>query len=222
MRSRVTTSTARTSTSTLLAVAYRPAAHTATALPLSGPRFVRALATTTTVDGGKQRKKLVVLGNGWAGYRLILDVDISKYELSVISPRNYFLFTPLLTSTTVSDVPKRARVERSPGVGQRSQCQGRSLGAGGRARDAGVYHQDHRAAGGDRAGGGEGDRNVWPGQRCGEGLRPGVQGVPGRSVSERRRSDWTIPRGCLTTLKPLQKKHIHHIQVRTHTRTPPQ
>jgi hypothetical protein len=48
---------------------------------------VRALATTTTVDGGKQRKKLVVLGNGWAGYRLILDVDISKYELSVISPR---------------------------------------------------------------------------------------------------------------------------------------
>ena len=48
---------------------------------------MRALATTTTVDSGKQRKKLVVLGNGWAGYRLILDVDISKYELSVISPR---------------------------------------------------------------------------------------------------------------------------------------
>ena len=48
---------------------------------------MRALATTTTADGGKQRKKLVVLGNGWAGYRLILDVDISKYELSVISPR---------------------------------------------------------------------------------------------------------------------------------------
>lgn len=111
MRSRVTTSTARTSTSTLLAVAYRPAAHTATALPLSGPRFVRALATTTTVDGGKQRKKLVVLGNGWAGYRLILDVDISKYELSVISPRNYFLFTPLLTSTTVGTLEFRGVIE---------------------------------------------------------------------------------------------------------------
>jgi NADH dehydrogenase FAD-containing subunit len=58
---------------------------------------VRALATTTTVDGGKQRKKLVVLGNGWAGYRLILDVDISKYELSVISPR----YTPASPPNTV-------------------------------------------------------------------------------------------------------------------------
>jgi hypothetical protein len=36
MRSRVTTPTARTSSSTLLAVAYRPAAHTATALQLTG------------------------------------------------------------------------------------------------------------------------------------------------------------------------------------------
>jgi hypothetical protein len=94
---------------------------------------VRSLATTTTTGGEtSQKKKLVVLGNGWAGYRLILDVDITKYDLSVISPRytltrprlaprtalhvwraltsqiaallharrNYFLFTPLLTSTT--------------------------------------------------------------------------------------------------------------------------
>lgn len=42
----------------------------------------------------KNKTKLVVLGCGWGGYRLIKDIDLESYDLHVISPRNHFLFTP--------------------------------------------------------------------------------------------------------------------------------
>jgi len=53
------------------------------------------------------RRKLVVLGTGWGGFRLIRDIDITRYSVNVISPRNHFLFTPLLTSTTVGTLEFR-------------------------------------------------------------------------------------------------------------------
>jgi NADH:ubiquinone reductase (non-electrogenic) len=40
----------------------------------------------------------VILGAGWAGFRLIKDIDLSKYNVHVVAPRNHFLFTPLLAS----------------------------------------------------------------------------------------------------------------------------
>jgi NADH dehydrogenase FAD-containing subunit len=38
----------------------------------------------------------VVLGTGWGGARLARDIDTSKYDLTVVSPRNHMVFTPLL------------------------------------------------------------------------------------------------------------------------------
>lgn len=35
------------------------------------------------------------------------EVDKEKYEVTVISPRNHFLFTPLLPSTTVGTLEFR-------------------------------------------------------------------------------------------------------------------
>ncbi|KAH9613298.1 hypothetical protein KSS87_018557, partial [Heliosperma pusillum] len=58
-----------------------------------------------------QKKKMVVLGTGWAGISFIKDLDPSKYDVKVVSPRNYFAFTPLLPSVTVGTVEARSIVE---------------------------------------------------------------------------------------------------------------
>ena len=55
-------------------------------------------------QGGKRvagkRERLVVLGTGWGARYLLQGIDKDKYEVRVISPRNFFLFTPLLPSTS--------------------------------------------------------------------------------------------------------------------------
>lgn len=71
-------------------------------------------------DGGRsvtknlnetQKKRVVVLGTGWAGVSFLKDLDISSYDVQVISPRNYFAFTPLLPSVTCGTVEARSIVE---------------------------------------------------------------------------------------------------------------
>ncbi len=51
---------------------------------------------------------MVVIGCGWAGFRAAQDLDKSKFDVQVVSPRNHFLFTPLLPSTTVGTLEFRA------------------------------------------------------------------------------------------------------------------
>ena len=59
----------------------------------------------------ESKKKLVVLGTGWAGTSFLKDLDISSYDVQVVSPRNYFAFTPLLPSVTCGTVEARSIVE---------------------------------------------------------------------------------------------------------------
>lgn len=58
-----------------------------------------------------RKKKLVVLGTGWAGISFLKDLDVSQYDVQVVSPRNYFAFTPLLPSVTCGTVEARSIVE---------------------------------------------------------------------------------------------------------------
>ncbi|CAM8934890.1 unnamed protein product [Rhodiola kirilowii] len=58
-----------------------------------------------------RKKKLVVLGTGWAGTSFMKDLDVSQYDVQVVSPRNYFAFTPLLPSVTCGTVEARSIVE---------------------------------------------------------------------------------------------------------------
>ena len=62
-----------------------------------------------------QRKKLVILGTGWAGYSLLKHVDKKLFDAVVVSPRNprrnHFLLTPLLASTTVGTLEFRSIIE---------------------------------------------------------------------------------------------------------------
>eukprot|EP01080_Neovahlkampfia_damariscottae_P012131 gene12131-5622_t len=53
------------------------------------------------------KKKLLVLGGGWSGYRLVKDIDLNKYDVKIISPRNHFLFTPLLAGASTGTLEFR-------------------------------------------------------------------------------------------------------------------
>lgn len=57
------------------------------------------------------KKRIIVLGTGFAAFRFLKKIDISKYEITVVSPRNHFLFTPLLPSTTVGTIEFRSIIE---------------------------------------------------------------------------------------------------------------
>ncbi|XAR68046.1 NADH:ubiquinone reductase (non-electrogenic) [Bertholletia excelsa] len=58
-----------------------------------------------------KKKKVVVLGTGWASSSFLKDLEISAYDVQVVSPRNYFAFTPLLPSVTCGTVEARSIVE---------------------------------------------------------------------------------------------------------------
>ncbi|EPS65039.1 hypothetical protein M569_09737, partial [Genlisea aurea] len=63
-------------------------------------------------DGGEiSRKKVVVLGTGWAATSFLKNLNNPSYDVQVISPRNYFAFTPLLPSVTNGTVEARSIVE---------------------------------------------------------------------------------------------------------------
>lgn len=57
------------------------------------------------------KPKLVILGTGFGAFSLLHHLDRKKYAISVVSPRNHFLFTPLLPSTTVGTLEFRSIIE---------------------------------------------------------------------------------------------------------------
>jgi len=52
-----------------------------------------------------------LLGTGWGSISLLKRLDTENYNVVVISPRNYFLFTPLLPSCTTGTVEHRSIME---------------------------------------------------------------------------------------------------------------
>jgi NADH:ubiquinone reductase (non-electrogenic) len=55
--------------------------------------------------------RLVVLGCGFGGYSLLSDLRRERWNATLISPRNYFLFTPLLPSAATGTVEFRSILE---------------------------------------------------------------------------------------------------------------
>ncbi|KAH8549252.1 hypothetical protein BGW37DRAFT_502378 [Umbelopsis sp. PMI_123] len=58
-----------------------------------------------------EKKTIVILGSGWASTSLLKSIDTTLYNVVIVSPRNYFLFTPLLPSCTVGTIDIRSIVE---------------------------------------------------------------------------------------------------------------
>lgn len=52
-----------------------------------------------------------MLGTGWAAHALLKEIDASKFEVTTVSPRNFFLFTPMLAASAVGTVEYRSITE---------------------------------------------------------------------------------------------------------------
>ncbi|KAG9287047.1 hypothetical protein G9A89_023011 [Geosiphon pyriformis] len=75
------------------------------------PPLSKLIIRRSVTSLGKTQGRLLILGSGWAGFKLLKDMPTKFYELVVISPRNYFVFTPLLASTSVGTLEFRCITE---------------------------------------------------------------------------------------------------------------
>ncbi|KAJ6001356.1 hypothetical protein N7522_006583 [Penicillium canescens] len=55
--------------------------------------------TVAAPHSDNQKERVVILGSGWGGYNLSRKLSPKIYSPIIISPRSYFVFTPLLTDT---------------------------------------------------------------------------------------------------------------------------
>ncbi|EED14869.1 alternative NADH-dehydrogenase [Talaromyces stipitatus ATCC 10500] len=63
------------------------------------------------IEPDPSKKTLVILGTGWGSVSLLKKLDTENYNVVVISPRNFFLFTPLLPSCTTGLIEHRSIME---------------------------------------------------------------------------------------------------------------
>ncbi|KAM9972776.1 hypothetical protein ACTFIR_012145 [Dictyostelium discoideum] len=59
----------------------------------------------------KKRPKVVILGTGWGSLCFLRKLHTDLFDVTIISPRNYFLFTPLLVGGTTGTVEVRSIME---------------------------------------------------------------------------------------------------------------
>jgi NADH dehydrogenase len=64
----------------------------------------------------KHKPKLVLLGTGWGSVAVLKNLNPEDYHVTVISPSNQFLFTPMLPSATVGTLELRSLVEPVRGI----------------------------------------------------------------------------------------------------------
>ena len=69
-----------------------------------------------------EREKIVVLGTGWGAAAFLKGIDADRYDVTVISPRNYFVFTPMLAGASVGTVDFRSITEPIREVRNNSIC----------------------------------------------------------------------------------------------------
>ncbi|KAJ3198032.1 ATP-dependent RNA helicase [Entophlyctis luteolus] len=67
-----------------------------------------AAARSWPKDWDPSKETVAILGTGWASTTLLQNIDSDKYNIVLVSPRNYFLFTPLLPSCAVGTVDIRS------------------------------------------------------------------------------------------------------------------
>eukprot|EP01084_Bolivina_argentea_P004712 8931_1 len=74
-----------------------------------------------------EKKKIVILGSGWGGYSMAKNINREYYDVTMISPRNHFLFTPLLASTTTGTLEFRCVSEPVRNLNKLSYHQSRCV-----------------------------------------------------------------------------------------------
>lgn len=83
---------------------------------------------------GRKKTRVVVLGSGWAAATFVKNLDSKLtddkgwYDIKVVSPRNYFVYTPLLPGAVTGTVDTRSIIEstrsllRGKGVYHEAEC----------------------------------------------------------------------------------------------------
>lgn len=71
---------------------------------VGGPEQRPILPRTQTNEKGHLKERLVIVGGGWGAVSLLNSLDRNAYEVTLVSPNNYFLFTPLLPAVAVGTV----------------------------------------------------------------------------------------------------------------------
>ena len=67
-----------------------------------------SIDTSTAVDS---RPVILVIGSGWSAHAFLKIIEADYYRVICISPRSYFIFTPMLTATAVGTVEFRSIIE---------------------------------------------------------------------------------------------------------------
>jgi len=62
-------------------------------------------------SGKRLKKRVVVVGSGWAAHAFMKICETEGYDVVCVSPRPFFVFTPMLASTAVGSVEYRSIVE---------------------------------------------------------------------------------------------------------------
>ncbi|KAJ3021379.1 hypothetical protein HKX48_008696 [Thoreauomyces humboldtii] len=68
------------------------------------------------------KPRLVVLGSGWGATSILKDLEQNAYYTVVVSPTNYFLFTPLLPEATTGTTECRSLIESIRKICRRSRA----------------------------------------------------------------------------------------------------
>lgn len=78
------------------------------------PAILPTYAGADTEDRTDKRIRVVVLGSGWGACSFVKALkkrDAEKYDITLISPRNYFMYTPLLPAVATGTIEERSIVE---------------------------------------------------------------------------------------------------------------
>lgn len=57
------------------------------------------------------RKRIVVLGSGWGALSFVRKLDPMVFDVTIVSPRNYFFYTPMLAGVSSSTVKSHSVLE---------------------------------------------------------------------------------------------------------------
>ena len=200
---------------------YQPAAPEPSPLGLAALLAERALQAAAdlgeSLSGGSPAapaERVVVLGSGWGAAALVAALGERGAKTTVVSPRNYLLFTPMLAGASVGTVDTRAAVARprsptkSGGVGK-SRIRGRRRGSTGTCSRSGV-----RVASGGR-GDAAGRRSDAAGRRSDAAERRMSQ--RGRRMSRRRRGETEDRGGRRNITAPTRSRRqvpdaLHHLR----------
>lgn len=59
----------------------------------------------------ESRKRVVVLGSGWGALSFVRKLDPMEFDITIVAPRNYFFYTPMLAGVTTGTVQAQSVLE---------------------------------------------------------------------------------------------------------------